>query len=108
MCLTGLSHELNAAALEPATGGVRWREPDLGRASLLLVDGHFVVLTEFGKLLLVKPDPTRYVEVARLDLGRDGRRLLKYPCWAAPVLSHGRLYLRGQGQLLCLELIPAH
>ena len=94
--------------IELATGEVKWREPGLGRASLMLVDGHFVVLTEFGKLLLVKPDPTRYVEVARLDLGRDGRRLLKYPCWAAPVLSHGRLFLRGQGQLLCLELIPAH
>lgn len=92
--------------VELATGEVKWRQPDLGRASLMLVDGHFVVLTEIGSLLLVKPDPTRYVEVARMDLGREGRRLLTYPCWAGPVLSHGRLYLRGAGRLLCLELIP--
>jgi len=32
--------------------------------------------------------------------------LLKYPCWAAPILSHGLLYLRGEGRLVCLELIP--
>lgn len=94
--------------IELATGGVKWRQADLGRTSLLLVDHHFVVLTEFGQLLLVKPDPTGYREVARMDLGRDGERLLKYPCWAAPVLAHGRLYVRGAGRLLCLELIPAN
>ncbi|HEX4592157.1 MAG TPA: PQQ-binding-like beta-propeller repeat protein, partial [Gemmataceae bacterium] len=83
--------------VELATGDVKWRQPDLGRASLLLVDGHLVVFTEFGLLLLVKPDPTRYVEIARFDLGRHGRRLLHRSGWAAPVLSHGRLYLRGKG-----------
>ena len=82
--------------VEVATGNVKWRQPGLARASLVLVDNHLVVLTEFGQLVLVKPDPARYVEVARMDLGRDGRSLLKYPCWAAPVVAHGRLYLRGQ------------
>jgi hypothetical protein len=33
--------------------------------------------------------------------------LLRYPAWAAPVLSHGLLYLRGKDRLVCLELIPA-
>jgi hypothetical protein len=89
-----------------AAGAVTWREPGLGRASLLLADGHFLILTEIGNLLLVKPDPARFVEVARMDLGRGGAGLLKYPCWAAPVLSHGRLYIRGAGRLVCLELIP--
>ncbi len=31
-----------------------------------------------------------------------------YPCWAAPVLSHGRLYVRGrgrgQGRVVCLDV----
>ena len=42
-------------------------------------------------------------------LGRDGaapRPLLKYPAWAAPILSHGLLYVRGADRLVCLELIP--
>ena len=32
--------------------------------------------------------------------------LLRYPAWAAPVLSHGLLYVRGRDKLVCLELIP--
>ena len=32
--------------------------------------------------------------------------LLKYPAWSPPVLSHGLLYVRGAGRLVCMELIP--
>ena len=78
----------------------------LTRTSLLLVDGHLVCLTEYGLLLLLKVNPDKYEEVARMDLGRDGSGLLPYPSWAAPVLSHGRLYLRSEHRLVCLELIP--
>jgi hypothetical protein len=67
------------------------------------VDGHFLYLCEDGLLVLVKINPRSYEEVARWDLGAAG--LLDYPCWAAPVLSHGLLYLRGNGRLLCVELI---
>jgi hypothetical protein len=35
-----------------------------------------------------------------------GRKLLRNPCWAAPIVSHGLLYVRGDDRLLCLELIP--
>jgi outer membrane protein assembly factor BamB len=93
--------------VELATGDVKWREPELGRASLTLVDGHFVVLTELCQLLLVKPDATRFAEVGRMNLGRSGADLLKPPCWASPVIAGGRLYVRGAGRLVCLELIPS-
>jgi len=33
-------------------------------------------------------------------------QLLRYPCWAAPIVSNGLLYVRGDDRLLCLELIP--
>ena len=105
-CSGRQSDSAELRCVELATGRVRWRQPGLNRASLLLVDGHFVALTEYGTLLLVKPDPNRYVEVARIELGREGRKLLDQYCWAAPVLSHGRLYLRSKGTLLALELIP--
>jgi hypothetical protein len=43
-----------------------------------------------------------------MNLGHDGKQrgLLSHPCWAAPVLSHGLLYVRGKGRLVCFELIP--
>ena len=39
-------------------------------------------------------------------MAKRARLLLKYPAWAAPVLSHGLLYVRGRDRLVCLELIP--
>ena len=106
-------HDSNAElrCIEWATGKVMWQEPDLSRCTLLYADGHFVCLTERGALLLLKANPTKFVEVARVVLAdQDGpfgpAQLLKYPAWAPPVLSHGLLYVRGEGRLVCLELIP--
>ncbi|HEX5269133.1 MAG TPA: PQQ-binding-like beta-propeller repeat protein, partial [Gemmataceae bacterium] len=98
--------------VELATGKVMWSEPGLTRCSLLMVDGHFVCLGEDGVLRLLKVNPKKHEEVSRVILrdpketAEDAPPLLKYPCWAAPILSHGLLYVRGEGRLVCLELIP--
>ena len=47
----------SCAAIELATGKVKWSQPDLGRSSLLYVDGHFICLCESGRLLLLRPTP---------------------------------------------------
>jgi len=94
--------------IEWATGKVKWREPRLLRSSLLYADGHFVCLSEDGSLRLLRATPARFEQVAEYT-PRDaqGEALLTYPAWAAPVLSHGLLYIRGGDRLACLELIPA-
>jgi hypothetical protein len=96
--------------IELATGKVMWSVPDMKRCSLLLVEGHFICLSEDGALRLLKVNPKKYEEVSRVDLKRteEGEEvpLLQYPAWAAPVLSHGLLYLRGRDRLICLEVIP--
>jgi outer membrane protein assembly factor BamB len=92
--------------IEWATGKVKWREPRLTRSSLLYSDGHFVCLSEDGALRLLRATPERYEQVAEFTpKGPDDEPLLTYPAWAAPVLSHGLLYLRGSDRLVCLELI---
>ncbi|HUY36674.1 MAG TPA: PQQ-binding-like beta-propeller repeat protein [Pirellulales bacterium] len=110
-------HSENAElrCIEWATGNVKWSVPELGRASLLYADGHFICLTEHGAVLLIKASPLKFELVAqtllpvkdtgppRLDDGPA--RLLSYPAWAAPILSHGLLYLRGRDRLVCLELV---
>jgi outer membrane protein assembly factor BamB len=99
--------ELRCIELE--TGKVMWSEPNLTRTSLLLVDNHFVCLGEDGTLRLLKVNPKKYDEVlALVPKGHDGKPLLQYPCWAAPALSHGLLYVRGEHRLVCLELIAAN
>jgi outer membrane protein assembly factor BamB len=94
--------------IDLATGKVTWQEPRLSRSSLLLVDGHFVCLSEDGSLRLLRATPEKYDLVAEITpKDADGAPLLEYPAWAAPVLSHGLLYVRGANRLVCLELIPA-
>lgn len=93
--------------VELATGKVLWREPGLGHTSLLMVDGHFIGLTEGGLLLLLKVNPKKYEEISRVELRLPGEAtpLLRPPCWAAPILSHGLLYVRSKDRLVCLEIM---
>ncbi len=108
--------------VEWKTGKVMWVEQQPARirerSSLLYVDGHFICLGEYGSLRMFKANPEKYDEVSQVMLTRDDpdpRRqavfgpqpLLKYPAWAAPILAHGLLYVRGDDRLVCLDLIPA-
>ncbi|MEM6794982.1 MAG: PQQ-binding-like beta-propeller repeat protein [Acidobacteriota bacterium] len=95
-------------AVDFATGKVLWSEPGLERTSLLYVDGHFVVLGERGQVDLVRASPERFERVGTWrPQDKNGRALLRYPAWNAPVLSPGRLYVRGWDRLLAAELIPS-
>jgi outer membrane protein assembly factor BamB len=94
--------------VEWATGKVMWREKNLKRCSLLCIDGHLICLGEYGDLRLLKINPKKYEEISVAVLkspGKEGMDLLEYPCWAAPIVSHGRMYLRGEDRLVCVELI---
>jgi hypothetical protein len=95
-------------------GEVMWtdRSYDRQRSSLMLVDGYLIVLGENGLLELVKPNTEKMDILASADLAdvldqASGQPLLEYPCWAAPVLSHGLLFVRGNQRLVCVDLIPA-
>lgn len=101
------SYHAELRCLDWKTGRVQWREPGLTRTSLLYVDGHFVCLGEDGELRLIKANPQRYELVSQAAVrDADGHPLLAYPCWAAPILSHGLLYVRGSERLVCLRLGP--
>jgi outer membrane protein assembly factor BamB len=92
--------------IEWKTGAVKWREPRLGRSSLLYVDGCFICLSEEGALRVLRATPERYEVLADITpKDAEGEPLLTYPAWTAPVLSHGLLYVRGANRLVCLELI---
>jgi len=91
--------------VEWASGAVRWSEGGFGRASVTLVGDHLVVLGEYGDLALVRATPERYVEESRARiLDAAGDDLLAPPCWAAPVVARGLLYVRGKGRLVCLDV----
>ena len=98
------------ACIDWKTGAVKWSEGGFGRASVTLACGHLIVLGEYGDLALVRATPDRYEEVSRTRLTAteaDGRpvELLAPPCWAAPAIARGLLYLRGKDRLVCLDLV---
>ncbi|MDB5391272.1 MAG: hypothetical protein JWM11_6918 [Planctomycetaceae bacterium] len=72
-----------------------------GRGSAILADGKFIVLGERGVLALVEANPKEFKEISRFKYPR-----IKYPSWAAPVLSRQKLYLRCEDYLACIDLGP--
>ncbi len=83
--------------LDPATGEVRWREQGLGYGTLIEADGKLIAATTDGELLLIRPDPAGLRVLARC---RPREATLR----GLPALAGGRLYLRDDATLACLEL----
>ncbi|MCY3743536.1 MAG: PQQ-like beta-propeller repeat protein [Candidatus Poribacteria bacterium] len=92
--------------VELKTGKVRWSQRVDERASLLWVNNYFIYLGEYGRLMLLKCTPEKLEVISQVSSLRDknGRQLVKYPAWAAPVLADGYLYIRGKDRLVCFDL----
>ena len=87
--------------VEAATGEQRWaKRGRMGKGSLIYADGHLLVLTETGRLLLVPATPDSYLEKAAVQV-------LQGRCWTAPALSGGRLFLRNRDEMVALDLRAA-
>ena len=91
-------------------GKVMWSEFNRIRSSLLYVDGHFVVLDERGDLQLIRANSEKYEVVTRIDLAGKVDKypapFFEPPCWAAPILADGLMYVRGANRVACFRLIP--
>lgn len=83
----------------------RWRPhsspqpPVFGRGAAIMADGKLIALGEGGKLGLFRPSPQKVEEICSWQVPS-----LHYPCWAAPVLSRKKLYLRSENRLVCLDM----
>ncbi len=73
--------------------------PTYGRGSAILADGKLIALGEGGKLGLFKVNSKKAEEISSFQVPQLG-----YPCWAAPVLSHKKLYLRSENRLVCYDV----
>ncbi len=82
-----------------AASGQQIPWPFYGRGSAIMADGKLIVLAERGTLALLTATAEKWEERSRVAAPR-----MKYPCWAAPVLSRGRLYLRSDDAMTCLQV----
>lgn len=104
-------------------GNILWNtgdSPFMGRGNMILVDGKLLIQDgEIGYLRSVEPSPEGYRQLAEADpfgvreeveaqiAKQEGRAFIKLPdykYWSPMALSQGRLLMRGQDRLLCLDL----
>ena len=78
-------------------GTEQWKARSVGQGSLIYADGHLLVLGEGGELGLIEATPAGYSEKARVQV-------LNGKCWTPPTLTGGRLYLRDDKEIICLDL----
>jgi outer membrane protein assembly factor BamB len=80
------------------TGEEKWKAHGFKRGALIAADGHLIIFSEHGKLALVKATPEEYREVASV-------KVLSGKCWTIPTLADGKLYLRNQKEMVCLDIL---
>ena len=91
--------------VEFRTGKIMWRSRVNERASLLWVNDYFIYLGEYGRLMLLKCTSDNLEVISQsIPTDKNGKQLINYPAWAAPVLADGRLYVRGKDRLICFVL----
>jgi outer membrane protein assembly factor BamB len=82
------------------TGKEKWSDRQPGKCSLIACEGQLICLSENGVLRLVAADPAGYRVQAQLA------GILTDTAWPPPALHRGRLYLRDDKHLFCLDLRP--
>jgi outer membrane protein assembly factor BamB len=103
--LYGLGPAKNLVCIDLATGELVWEKAgftatDGGRAeaAFLVMGKNILALNDGGELVLFAADPKEYRELGRTQAcGKT---------WCNPAYADGRIYLRDNRELLCLELVP--
>jgi hypothetical protein len=79
---------------------LHWEFPSkLRRGQAIAVDGRFIILGEFGHLAVMDVNPNKPILRSMSE-----SPVLKQPCYSAPALYRGLLYLRNEGTILCFDL----
>jgi outer membrane protein assembly factor BamB len=96
---TRRSPTITLRCVEAKTGEIKWEKGNVGKYHAALVktaDGNLLFLDDYGNLSLLKPDPTKYTELAKAKVCGD--------TWAHPALSDGKLFVRDDKNLICLQV----
>jgi outer membrane protein assembly factor BamB len=84
-------------AVNVNTGQVVWRNRGLSRATMILVEGRFIILDEDGNLALASPSPEGLKIHSKVEL-------LTSNAWTVPTLVGTKLYVRDRKVIMALDL----
>lgn len=98
--LDGYLYGFNATrftCMDLETGDALWRQSGFNKGSLIAAGKRLIILGERGNLVLAEATPEEYREVSSFEL-------FDTLTWIVPTLSDGRLYVRSETELVCLDL----
>lgn len=84
--------------VEYQTGKSMWESGEYKKGTLVAAGQMLYVLGEEGNLALIKATPEKLEKVSEVK-GILGKR-----CWTMPVIANGRLYIRDETKLVCLDV----
>ena len=83
--------------IDATTGEVQWNQRGFGKASMILVDDHLMVLSDEGLLALVEANPEAYVL-------KGSQQVLEGKSWTAPSYADGHIYVRNLSQFSSIKI----
>jgi outer membrane protein assembly factor BamB len=78
------------------TGKRVWQKTRFGKGNMIAADGKLFIATMNGELVAVKLSPKAFEEIGRVKLIGPTRQ--------APALSNGKLYLRDDEEIVCVDV----
>ena len=102
----GYSDSIGWVCQDWLTGDEVWSSKALEKGTVTIADGMMYCLTEdSGIVALAEASSKGWKEISRFVLApQSERRALKAKVWTPPVIAHGSLYLRDQGNLWCFGI----
>ena len=86
----------NLVCVDAASGKQRWLEKRFGKSNLTLADGKLFISTMKGELVIATASADGYQETARAPVLGMTRQ--------APAIANGRLYLRDDKEMVCIDV----
>jgi outer membrane protein assembly factor BamB len=84
------------ACIDAKTGERRWQQPRFGKGNMIAADGKLFMTTVQGELVVLKANPQKFEEL--------GRKVIVGKTRQPPALAAGLLYLRDDGEIVCLDV----
>lgn len=101
----GLGPDKNLFCVETKTGKPMWSEEGFtlkpaenAHLAIIVLGENLLILTETGELVLVAADPKEFKELGRAQVCRGN--------WCNPAYADGKLFLRDDRELICVDLMP--
>ena len=79
------------------TGEQKWVQRGYGKGSLIVADGLMYILSDLGQLILAEATPAGFQEKGKV-------KVMEGKTWTSPVLSHGRIFLRDDDEMIVLDV----